>query len=1426
MSTDNKLVFYNKEGYPFNFQYDSDNKMWGGKIFFDENSSDTFKTICMYIFEEVPAFDFDTEFHFLPSELFNRSGMTFVSAAYVGETITNIKKVNSNSNFYSKWIEGVDFDKKFPIGSLITFKDVTGIEVDDFASGITYNVIGSQKNAFLISTQTNNAIFNTGTTYLFSGGTVSGVNAIKVLDFNQNIDITGLTYYEGKKLSVVGSSYNDGIKTYKNYENLKTSIYDFNLSAETPSTLNVEFDLMTQRPELYEGNVIISGSTSNTGLTNGIIIEFVNGINTNIDFVGTGQTIVFETPDGGTPEYFFTITGYVDREFIKQDLLNFYSQDGINIIECMTSVTGLTINDIIELKSVDFISGHTFHDKRQFQVTNVEENKIQVREYVISEGGYLQVNTTTNIGSNIVKINEPLDEAYYNIGDMIMDNPNIPSGSTILSITGETFTSNPNSWRFIISETAIGNSSHYPTILRNYGSEYIISKVINKKKVKKVYCQGLSVGVYFTGYTVCYSTTNHIKLTQDYVTSGTTSTYFYENTISSMRNKYKTLLNRYAIDLYHYNYSGTNYLIFEGSDYNFSPHYSNLRAYLGNTALIFDNNFNTGSTNHYFKVDETLTNEKIYFYETSKLAKESKSEILFDLKNDSTDYGFKLKLNDTEYYIDLAGETLNSGITTYSQETILSFILKYEQIIGNKGFNLSMGYNVFYSGYTLIIEGQKPNVELYNLEVKVNFYSNYNILENDYNKSIVISSNELEITSQSSILNDYGISTGMIINVSGSTNTFNNKQYNIIKLTGDTTDFIKKIQLSYQGPFMYESDKVLNISVNNFLRKPRGTYGKSYTIENSDYQNGIETVIEKKDIYYRFSWYPIEENSPTISKDIFYYDYSGDQLTSNGELTYIGKKPLWTDSNSMVFLNDEPNKNIQNIKNPEAQQTVFDSLSFLLESLDSASDYDFTPEPLQVFIGFNSKMEGVQSNNMIMEKVEEIIFSGNTSPNNNIFIISGNTINYLLSGKTFDFNDYGFSPGQLISLNFKELTPTGETLFENYEIYEILDVSMNKIKINGSVKDFNTSGKTYEFKLNTEPIIIGSFYIYGQTEIEDSRFDNHLNLLGSHLDYKVQEIFKESDINDNGIDFILLNRKRKEMLGVYSDIYDYIGSYKALINSINFFGYNDLELYEYYRNVKLGSPLYGKLQKSLIEDIFVNTIPGWDEIEWDNKNHIKTNLFNLTYQITDFEGNYLNLYSLEEVQIKLTGLVHWLRRYIIPLSANILDITGQAHVKTAMYSNYNAANYVKKITVVQENTAINFDYIQTLNIDNNYLFTINFYLVSGATMPDSFTVKIKTFHLNETTQELEPVQYMSLYKDDLSSFSFNLDRIIDPYVYIETQSFNDYGLGYTNSKLMEFNEGRNFILIDSNFSNINYKYITTDYGYYIITDGRFYIIPY
>src|SRR5690606_9553725 len=117
-----------------------------------------------------------------------------------------------------------------------------------------------------------------------------------------------------------------------------------------------------------------------------------------------------------------------------------------------------------------------------------------------------------------------------------------------------------------------------------------------------------------------------------------------------------------------------------------------------------------------------------------------------------------------------------------------------------------------------------------------------------------------------------------------------------------------------------------------------------------------------------------------------------------------------------------------------------------------------------------------------------------------------------------------------------------------------------------------------------------------------------------------------------------LNKKRKEMLMIKPEIYNYIGSYKSIINSINYFGYNDLELYEYYKNVNRKSENFGKLFKVEIPDIFDNTVEGWKASDFiknylPNENFKETNLFNLTYKITDKEGNSVLGYSLDEVII-------------------------------------------------------------------------------------------------------------------------------------------------------------------------------------------------
>jgi hypothetical protein len=1323
-------MFFNKEGFPYNFIYDPTGQTWSGKIFFDENSSDTFRTLCIYVFEDVKPYNFNSEFDLRESQLFNWSGTTFVGKTFENQDIINIQKVNSNPNFYSKWIYGTDFDKKFTIGSVVYFNNVTGTGIgnnDFISSGITFfDVLGHRKNAILVETKTDNYTFDFT---LNSGGTVSSANIIKVLDYGQQklVDITNLNFYKNKKISVVNSSSNNGVFTYNDYNILNNKFYDFLfLSGVTGGTISMEIELFTQRPELYEGNVKIT--YNDTGYS-GTTIEFMNGINTTIDFVSTGQTVIFEDINGGyihpnNPT--FTITGFADTQYLTTDTCKFYVLNGLNYIETTSTITGFTYNDIIHLTAIPNLSGLTFHDNRSFQVLDIQNGRIEVAEYIIPESGYT----------------------------------------------------------------------------------YKIDKTINKKRIKKLYAQQNAVAcpptVIWSGFTTCFSTTNKLFVNQDILNSGNT-TYFYENTITAIRNKYANMFNRYGFDCFHWNNGTNNFMVLGGLDYNWHPYFS-AKSSINNIPLTIGKNFDyydsgttmTGVTDaYYFNVNEQLQNETIHLYDTTLLAHNFKTTILFDLGIDSVNYGIQLTINENNFYVPLSGT-----VTSCTIDTINSFIDKYFTMFDQNGITLSSGTTT--SGYTLTLEGQYPNVEIINLEIKVNSYSTYTIIENTINHSMVISSNELFSVSQN--LFDFELTTGMIISVSGSTHTLNNKQYNILRLTEDT------IQLSYQGPFFgWSSDnnytENLTISIHEFLRKPRGNYNKQ--------------------VYYKMSW------EDPYDESIFYYDYSGDQIQPNGNLTYIGPKPLFNSGyTNLVFLNRNVNTNPLEIANPEYQQTIFNELLYPLEEYNAANFYDYHPIPLEIFLGFNTPNEGVITDTMRIEQIEHTTFTGTTS--NKIgkkvnFLISGNTISYITDDIFFSFNNTGLDVGLNISLNFFEITVTGETLYESYAISQIVDLTKNKITVdNTNLPFFDTSasGKTYDFIIKVEPSLIATIQLYGQTEIEDYRFDQNLKMLGSNLGLDAYPIYKESDIEDAGIDFTILNRKRKELLAVHPEIYNYIGSYRALINAINYFGYNDLDLYEYYRNIKQGSLLYGKLHKILIENIFDRSVPGWTSHEPDSMNYKKTNLFNLTYHITDFDGNYINLYSLAEVQTKLTGLVKWLRRNIIPLSANILDITGLEQTVATMYMDYDPSNRVRKISVTQQVNAVNFDYIQTLNTGTDYLMTVNFYMITGCTMPDYYTAKIKTFRLNQSTNELEPVQYHELYKKDLLSYSFNIDASVDPYMYIETESYNGYGLGMTNNKLFNYNEGRSFMLVNTNFNSLDYRYFTTDFGYYIIDQGRFYIIKF
>ena len=168
------------------------------------------------------------------------------------------------------------------------------------------------------------------------------------------------------------------------------------------------------------------------------------------------------------------------------------------------------------------------------------------------------------------------------------------------------------------------------------------------------------------------------------------------------------------------------------------------------------------------------------------------------------------------------------------------------------------------------------------------------------------------------------------------------------------------------------------------------------------------------------------------------------------------------------------------------------------------------------------------------------------------------------------------------------------------------------------------------------------------------------------------DIFRNTNIKELLPDFEEVNLKRKEIMLEGSNVYPFIGSYKGLINAIKFFGYDTLQVKEFWKNVDANSPQFGKYIQSNNIALFDPVVNYNDRsITLPNKKFRKTSLFSLVYRINNiihdrFDEESLHIteenydFTIEEILIKLFGLKKKLENEFLPLNARIKDITGEA----------------------------------------------------------------------------------------------------------------------------------------------------------------------
>ena len=605
------------------------------------------------------------------------------------------------------------------------------------------------------------------------------------------------------------------------------------------------------------------------------------------------------------------------------------------------------------------------------------------------------------------------------------------------------------------------------------------------------------------------------------------------------------------------------------------------------------------------------------------------------------------------------------------------------------------------------------------------------------------------------------------------------------------------------------------LKTKEYLRKPR-----------ENFKNDAQVT-------YYFKWYS------DVSPEFFMYDFSGTQLPTTGSYSYVGPKPLTT-----AVLNTKPNKDLTKLSAPEYQQTIFGTVSYALSYIDDDNDISTSPEPLELFIGFRADEEGAIRSILQLYKKEDIsLIFDSTSTNNSI--MSFQTLDVygpdrrgyieLNVNSPYSFTDIGLKEGQIITIYVKDTTNNKKQYISdnNGTIVKIRSVYYKSIIVDfinsddylyqesSVISNYPSSGSTTYCTVNINVIDreIGRFITYGQTEIEDIRFKTELGNVGKLVAPSEVFIFKEYDILEGGIDWTYLNKKRKEMLMMKHLIYPYIGAYKSIINAINFFGYNDLQLNEYYRNINPQSEKFLKLFKQEIPDIFDNSVPGWTESDFfknnfPNNDYEATNLFNLTYAITDKDGNNVLNYSIDEVIIKLQGLKYWLKRNIIPLTHKILDITGKAYFNDQPQIQHTSYD-VQIFNIRQNMTPISFKlneaYLMPINSGSTvYNCVIDFYSIidkvgadknpTGLTpppkpyngipleLPEYFDILVRTY---KTYKEWYPFTTYNIgdkvsYYGKIYESQIDNNKVHNPRTYENVQSWVS-GLSYSVTSIVEYN---------------------------------------
>ena len=352
---------------------------------------------------------------------------------------------------------------------------------------------------------------------------------------------------------------------------------------------------------------------------------------------------------------------------------------------------------------------------------------------------------------------------------------------------------------------------------------------------------------------------------------------------------------------------------------------------------------------------------------------------------------------------------------------------------------------------------------------------------------------------------------------------------------------------------------------------------------------------------------------------------------------------------------------------------------------------------------------------------------------------------------------------------------------------------------------------SYEDSNSIGKVEVARITFYAETIEEDERLKIWNENLGYNLKPKDTIMFKQSDIHEYMPNFELLNEKRKELMLEGHNIYPYIGSYKALINAIKFFGYDNLNIVEYWRNINEYDSEYGKIYRTYVYSLKDRKTLSTKRksISLNTKDFQKLNNISLVYNINHTERNEEGkkydeyglpnviedfdktnrddfILTIEEALVKLFALKKKLNDEFMPGSTKITDVIGEG--------NYFGVN------LIGNNPQIS--YINYVESKGNIDFTVfpdkHCYITENEDFARYVAEKTGN-HVDETVGNLGNMTIGEIEKmyDDI-----NLDNKININE-IDTMTLGDIINGKKNDIICDYYEEYYNITYDNNFGDAN-----------------------